>query len=170
MHQGGSLEEPPADENRFELVLKKQKGVAVGPFGVLQIPISFKAVSLEESNGEVQIVMESAPSSNLNQPGSGQLLWQYPLKVSLSTSLRLSRSASKFDGLHTVIGCVSYTHLLPYHATAVLMPFVDNVYASMLCCTVIVRRIVNWKQSGAVAVPSQGQSVLIEADWNATEA
>lgn len=82
LHQGGSLEEPPADENHFELVLKKHKGLAVGPFGVLQIPISFKAVSLEESNGEVQVVMEAAPTSNLNQPQSEPLLWQYPIKVS----------------------------------------------------------------------------------------
>lgn len=83
LQQGSSMEEPSADENRFEVVLKKQKGVAVGPFGVLQIPISFKAVSLEESNAEVQVLMESAPTSNLNQPSSGQLLWKYPLKVSL---------------------------------------------------------------------------------------
>lgn len=89
LQQGGSTDELPADENRFEMVLKKQKGVAVGPFGVLQIPISFKAVSLEESNAEVQVVMESAPTSNLNQPSSGQLLWTYPLKVSLHIHIDL---------------------------------------------------------------------------------
>ena len=60
-HKGHGTEEPPADENWFEIVLKKQKGVAVGPFGVLQIPITFKAVSLEESSGEVQCPMGPGP-------------------------------------------------------------------------------------------------------------
>ena len=78
-HQGSTSEEPAADENRFELVLKKQKGVAVGSYGILQIPISFKAQSLEESSGEVQVVMDGASVSgqNISEP----LLWQYPLKV-----------------------------------------------------------------------------------------
>ncbi len=77
--QGGSTEEPPADENRFELVLKKLKGIAVGSFGILQIPISFKALSLEESTGEVQIVMEGASVSG--QDLAEPLMWQYPIKV-----------------------------------------------------------------------------------------
>ena len=78
-HQSPSGEDPAADENRFELVLKKQKGVAVGSFGILQIPISFKAQSLEESCGQVQVVMDGASVSgqNIAEP----LLWQYPIKV-----------------------------------------------------------------------------------------
>ena len=79
LQQGGSTEEPAADENRFELVLKKVKGIAVGSFGILQIPISFKALSLEESCGEVQILLEGASigGQTLAEP----LLWQYPVKV-----------------------------------------------------------------------------------------
>ena len=82
-HQSPSGEDPAADENRFELVLKKQKGVAVGSFGILQIPISFKAQSLEESCGQVQVVMDGASVSgqNIAEP----LLWQYPIKVRWST-------------------------------------------------------------------------------------
>ena len=85
LQQGGSTEEPAADENRFELVLKKLKGIAVGSFGILQIPISFKAQSLEESTGEVQIVMDGAAvtGQTLTQP----LLWRYPIKVWASATL-----------------------------------------------------------------------------------
>lgn len=79
LQQGGSPDEPPADENRFELVLKKLKGVAVGSFGSLQIPISFKAVSLEESSGQVHVCMDPASVSSLSL--SEPLLWQYPIKV-----------------------------------------------------------------------------------------
>ncbi|KAL3150260.1 Uncharacterized protein ABBQ32_000112 [Trebouxia sp. C0010 RCD-2024] len=78
LQQGGSPDEPPADENRFELVLKKLKGVAVGSFGSLQIPISFKAVSLEESSGQVHVCMDPASVSSLSL--SEPLLWQYPIK------------------------------------------------------------------------------------------
>ena len=77
--QGGSTEEPAADENRFELVLKKLKGVAVGSFGILQIPLSFRAQSLEESSGEVQVVMEGVPGSG--EAMAKPLLWQYPIQV-----------------------------------------------------------------------------------------
>lgn len=79
LQQGGSPDEPPADENRFELVLKKLKGIAVSSFGILQIPISFKAVSLEESGGEVHICMDTAAVSSLSV--SEPLLWRYPIKV-----------------------------------------------------------------------------------------
>ena len=79
LQQGGSAEEPPADENRFELVLKKLKGIAVGSFGILQVPISFKALSLEESNGEVHICMDAASVSGLSL--AEPLVWQYPIKV-----------------------------------------------------------------------------------------
>lgn len=80
LQQGGSSEEPPADENRFELVLKKLKGIAVGSFGVLQVPISFKALSLEESSGEVHICMDAASATGLSL--TEPLLWQYLIKVS----------------------------------------------------------------------------------------
>lgn len=82
LQQGGSSEELSAEENRFELVQKKLKGIAVGSFGTLQIPISFKARSLEESIGEVQICMDgtSVSSMTITQP----LLWHYPLKVRLA--------------------------------------------------------------------------------------
>lgn len=79
LQQGGSPDEPPADENRFELVLKKLKGIAVGSFGTVQIPISFKAVSLEESSGQVHVYMDPASVSSLSV--SQPLLWQYPIKV-----------------------------------------------------------------------------------------
>ena len=87
LQQGGSAEEPAADENRFELVLKKVKGIAVGSFGILQIPISFKALSLEESSGEVQILLEGASvgGQTLAEP----LLWQYPVKVSIQVKVLL---------------------------------------------------------------------------------
>lgn len=81
LHQGGAIEEPAADENRFELVLKKLKGIAVGSFGILQLPISFKALSLEESSGEVQVLMEAASVSSLDI--SEPLLWRYPIKVGM---------------------------------------------------------------------------------------
>lgn len=87
LQQGGSAEEPAADENRFELVLKKLKGIAVGSFGILQIPISFKAQSLEESTGEVQIVMDGAAVTG--QTLAESLLWQYPIKVWPSATVTL---------------------------------------------------------------------------------
>ena len=77
--QGGATEEPPADENRFELVLKKVKGIAVGSFGILQIPISFKALSLEESSGEVHISMDAASVSTISV--KEPLIWHYPIKA-----------------------------------------------------------------------------------------
>ena len=81
LQQDSSAEEPSAEENRFELVQKKLKGIAVGPFGTLQIPISFKARSLEESSGEVQVCMDGASITAIlfSEP----LLWHYPIKVSL---------------------------------------------------------------------------------------
>ena len=111
LQQGGSTEEPAADENRFELVLKKLKGIAVGSFGILQIPISFKAQSLEESTGEVQIVMDGAAvtGQTLTEP----LLWQYPIKVwaSCTLSLRQEPCSPQQQGLpstpHSHRGIVS---------------------------------------------------------------
>lgn len=85
LQQGGSTEEPPADENRFELVLKKLKGIAVGSFGILQIPISFKALSLEESGAEVHICMDPASVTGLSL--TEPLLWRYPIKVGLAATM-----------------------------------------------------------------------------------
>lgn len=79
LQQGGSGEEASAEENRFELVQKKLKGIAVGAFGTLQIPISFKARSLEESSGEVQVCMDGASVSSMSF--TEPMLWHYPIKV-----------------------------------------------------------------------------------------
>ena len=80
LQQGDSAEEPSAEENHFELVQKKLKGIAVGSFGTLQIPISFKARCLEESNGEVQVCMDGTSVSSM--ASTEPLLWHYPIKVS----------------------------------------------------------------------------------------
>ena len=111
LQQGGSAEEPAADENRFELVLKKLKGIAVGSFGILQIPISLKALSQEESSGEVQVVMDGAAVTGhtLTQP----LLWQYPIKVMGISHLEfeartlLTQTAGCTSTLHTLRGTVN---------------------------------------------------------------
>ena len=111
LQQGGTAEEPAADENRFELVLKKLKGIAVGSFGILQIPISFKAQSLEESTGEVQIVTDGAAVTG--QTLAEPLLWQYPIKVwpSATLTLRQEPCSPQQQGLpsapHTPRGTVS---------------------------------------------------------------
>ena len=81
VQQGDSADEPSAEENRLELVQKKLKGIAVGSFGTLQIPISFKARSLEESSGEVQVCMDGASVSGMSF--TEPMLWHYPIKVSL---------------------------------------------------------------------------------------
>ena len=81
LQQEGSAEETSSEENRFELVQKKLKGIAVGSFGTLQIPISFRARSLEESSGEVQVCMDGASVSSMSV--TEPLLWHYPIKVSL---------------------------------------------------------------------------------------
>ena len=89
LQQGGSAEETSSEENRFELVQKKLKGIVVGSFGTVQIPISFKARSLEESSGEVQVCMDGASvsSMSLTEP----LLWHYPIKVRFIPVSRLSQ-------------------------------------------------------------------------------
>ncbi|KAL0021413.1 hypothetical protein WJX79_003538 [Trebouxia sp. C0005] len=122
LQQGGSAEEPAADENRFELVLKKLKGIAVGSFGILQIPISFKAQSLEESTGEVHIVMDggAVTGQTLTEP----LLWQYPIKglpeaeasgevfkYSCQARSRLESSLElRLEGLGKLTGAETFTH------------------------------------------------------------
>ncbi|DBA78771.1 TPA: putative protein fap47 [Trebouxia sp. C0004] len=115
-------EEPAADESRFELVLKKLKGIAVGSFGILQIPISFKAQSLEESTGEVQIVMDGAAVTG--QTLAEPLLWQYPIKglpeaeasgevfkYSCQARSRLESSLElRLEGLGKLTGAETFTH------------------------------------------------------------
>ena len=83
LQQESSSLELSGHDNRFELVQKKLKGIAVGSCGTLQVPISFRACSLEESTAEVQICMDPASVSSLTT--TDPLLWHYPIKVRLAS-------------------------------------------------------------------------------------
>ena len=67
--------EVAGEEGLFDLLLKKRSGVAVAPFSILQLPISFAPRTLEESAGELSV------SAELPSIATEPLLWRYPLKV-----------------------------------------------------------------------------------------